>query len=165
MKHSVCTTHVGPWLHRHRLSHIHIHTRKRTSRTQPTRIPGGPKVVLVDARATRSIRHVASCTSTPRNVGAPLPRRPCLFSFPLSFSSSLLSANYFPSTPWPTYSPTPEKRDDTVETGFRPAEDSGRKVLGSAEFFGIVANDVEKKIYIYIRSFARVPGTKNADNL
>lgn len=48
--------------------------------------------VVVDARATRSIRHVASCASTPRNVALPL-SPPFLLSLasqlalPLSLSS------------------------------------------------------------------------------
>lgn len=133
MKHSVYTTHVGPWLHRHRLVHtytrtyIHTHTR--------TRIPGGPKVALVSTRESHSI-------NTPRCLlrlhpqkpsGAPLPRRPCLFSFSFSLLSSPLSTGY-PSAPWPTCSPTPGKRDDTVETGFRPAEDSERKYSAQQNF-------------------------------
>lgn len=87
----------------------------------------------------------------PETVGAPLPRRPCLFSFSLSLSllSSLLSTGY-PSAPWPTCSPTPGKRDDTVETGFRPAEDSGRKYSAQQNFSthasrGLCRKNVKKK--------------------
>ena len=44
---------------------VEKHERRRS------RIPGGSKAVVVDARATRSIRYVASCASTPRNAGLP----------------------------------------------------------------------------------------------
>lgn len=158
MKHSVYTTHVAPWLHRHRLLHIHIHTRKRTSRgyvRRSTRIPGGPKVVLVDARATRSIHHVASCASTPRNVGAPLPRRPCLLSF--SFYLSLLSLSsslfYPPTTPLHrgrrVRPPLREKRrygGNGLSAGRRLGEG---KYLLQQNFSTHSRGRYRKKIYIY----------------
>jgi len=110
------------------------HTRARARiRTQTHTYTGWPESgVSLGARATRSIRHVASCASTPRNVGAPLPRCPYLSSLSLSLFLSAVSAplapicSGHPSTTWPTCSPTPEERDDTVETGFR----AGRRFGG-----------------------------------
>lgn len=104
--------------------------------------------VGLDARATRSIRHVASCASTPRNRRCTPSTPPPSLLF-LSFSSSLLSTGY-PSASWPTCSPTPGKRDDTVETGFRPAEDSGRKYSAQQNFSthasrGLCNKKIEKK--------------------
>lgn len=51
--------------------------------------------VVVDARATRSIRHVASCASTPRNVALPL-SPPFLLSLAsqLALSLSLLTPSF-----------------------------------------------------------------------
>ena len=125
VKHSVYTTHVGPWLHRHRLVHTytHAHAHAYTGWSESG--------VGLDARATRSIHHVAS---TPRNRWY-TPSTPPLSLLFLSFSlpSSLLSTGY-PSAPWPTCSPTPGKRDDTMETGFRPAEDSERKYSAQQNF-------------------------------
>lgn len=102
----------------------------------------------LDARATRSIHHVASCALTPRNVGAPLPRRPCLSSFSLFLflCRSLLYPPDYPSTTWPTCSPTPEKGTIRWKRAFgRPKTREGNTSL-SRKFFDTHSdvNDVKK---------------------
>jgi len=122
-----------------------------------TRIPGGPKVALVSTREPLDqYATLPPAPPPPETVGAPLPLRPQSLLF-LSFSSSLLSTGY-PSASWPTCSPTPGKRDDTVKTGFRPAEDSGRKYSAQQNFSthasrGLCNKKIEKKTF---RSLAKI---------
>jgi len=97
VKHSVYTTHVGPRLHKRRIVRVHVRISacvcacaRACTRTQTHTYTGWPESgVSLGARATRSIRHVASCASTPRNVGAPLPRCSYLSSLSLFLSFSL----------------------------------------------------------------------------
>lgn len=148
MKHSVYTTHVGPRLHRHRLVHTrtHIHTRAHAPvsriRTQAHTYTGWLES-SVGRRESHSINtprclhpQERRCTpSTPPPLSLSL--SPFL-SHPPSLSLLSFSPLYPPTTPLHRgrrVRPPLEKRDDTVETGFRPAEDSARKILGSAEFF------------------------------
>lgn len=136
VKHSVYTTHDGLWLHRHRL--VHTYTRARVYRV---------------ARKWRWSRRESHSINTPRCLLRLHPQKPsvhpfhaapCLFSFSLSLPSSPLSTGY-PSAPWPTCSPTLGKRDDTVETGFRPAEDSGRKYFAQQNFSTHASRELCKK--------------------
>lgn len=91
----------------------------------------------LDARATRSIPTLPPAPSPPgipRRCTPSTPPLSLLFLF-LFASFSLLSAGY-PSTTWPTCSfAHSRERDDTVETGFRPAEDSGRKYSAQQKIF------------------------------
>lgn len=131
MKHSVYTTHVGSWLHRHRL--VHTYTRTYTHAHAYTGWPESG--VGLDARATRSIRHVASCASTPRNrrCTPTTPALSLLFLF-LSFSPILSSIHRLPLCTVADVFAHPWEEGRTVETGFRPAEDSGRKYSAQQNF-------------------------------
>lgn len=155
MKHSVYTTHVGSWLHRHRL--VHTYTRTYTHAHAYTGWPESG--VGLDARATRSIRHVASCASTPRNhrCTPTTPALSLLFLF-LSFSPILSSIHRLPLCTVADVFAHPWEEGRTVETGFRPAEDSGKEILRSAEFFDTRSSwTMQKKKKIKKdRSFARI---------
>lgn len=134
MKHSVYTAYASSWLHRHRL--IHMYTRARLiirTQTHHTYTGWPESGVGLDARATRSIRHVASCASTPRNAGTPLPHRPCLFSFSLSRS-------LFYPPPIPLYAVAdvfahPREKGRYDGNGLSAGRRLGEEILRSAEFF------------------------------
>lgn len=82
--------------------YAHVYARMRIRTYRPTHVYRVARKWCwsLGARATRSIRHVASCASTPRNVGAPLPRCPCLSFLSLSPSFSAVSSrSYLPELP------------------------------------------------------------------
>jgi len=156
VKHSVYTTHVGPWLHR-RLVHTYMRTYTYAHAHAYTGWPESG--VGLDARATRSIRHVASCASTPRN-------RWCTPSTSFSSLSLFLSYPLFYPLATPLHRgrrvrPPPGKRDDTVETGFRPAEDSERKYFAQQNFSTHAPRELcknkEKKKRISLELFREMP--------
>lgn len=150
MKHSVYTAHVGSWLHRHRDSCIyvyvyihtyicaHVHALARRYVRGPTRIPGDSKVVLVSTR--EPLDQYTTLPPAPSPPGTSVhpfhaaPVSPLSLSLSLSLPFSSLSIRL------PLYNVADvfahsRERDDTVETGFRPAEDSGRKYFAQQKIF------------------------------
>lgn len=115
---------------------IHAHARKYVRRL--TRIPGGSKVVLVSTREP-----LDQYTTLPP---APSPPGTSVHPFHAVSVSSLSLFLFLPVVlssiyRLPLYNVADvfahsRERDDTVETGFRPAEDLlGKEILCSAENF------------------------------
>lgn len=150
MKHSVYTAHVGSWLHRHRDSfiyvyvyiHTYVYVHMYTLSLADTY--ADPHVYRVTRKWYWSRRESHSI-NTPRCLLRPHPQeRRCTPSTPplsllfLSLSLSLPFSSL--STRLPLYNVADvfahsREKDDTVETGFRPAEDSGRKYFAQQKIF------------------------------
>lgn len=170
MKHSVYTTHVGLWLHRHRL--VHTHTRAYTH-AHAHAYTGWPESgVGLDARATRSIRHVTSCASTPRNrrCTPSTPPLSLLFLF-LSFSPILSSIHRLPLCTVADVFAHPREEGRYGGNGLSAGRRLGKEILRSAEFFDTrfswtMQKKKEKKNNLVIHenlSGERCYSTRNAD--